>query len=219
MKVAVTMRVVASPTYTEQRDAISHDWIRLFDRFGIVPVLVPNVLARPEAFLREMDVKGLILTGGDDLGPLPSEGGGDRPVRDRTEDALLGSATATRLPVLGVCRGLQAVNAHFGGRVTRDVSAHGPHVAVRHAVRITDAPTASLGSWRGRTVETNSYHGQGVTTEDVAAPLRPFALAGSLVEGLYHRGLPIVAVQWHPERGDLGDLDRALLADWAALCG
>ena len=220
MIIAVSMRVVANNTYPELRDTISHDWVRVLDSLRVTPVLVPNVLLDPAAYLREIGAKGLILTGGDNLGPLPGEPTDQQAPtdRDRTETALLASTINLGLPVFGVCRGLQLVNVHFGGGVSRQLTGIGPHVASEHSVEIIAAPP--LGELRLEHIVTNSYHNQGVFLQSLASDLTAFAVAsGGLVEGLYHPELPVLAIQWHPERPNpASQLDLALLQSWLSLC-
>jgi putative glutamine amidotransferase len=220
MIIAVSMRVMVNSAYPEVRDAISHDWVRTLDALSVTPVFVPNVLRDPAAYLSTVDARGLILTGGDDLGPLPGEPGEQAAPneRDRTETALLTSALQSGLPVLGVCRGLQLINVHFGGALVRDLSPVGEHVNVLHTVEIV-ASTPS-GNQYPKQVVTNSYHSQGVRLSGLAPELKPFAVAsGDVVEGLCHPDLPVLAVQWHPERQNpASEFDRGLLKEWLGQC-
>src|SRR5688572_15983493 len=121
MKIAVSMRIVAAPTYHEPRDAISHDWVRMFELFSITPVFIPNVLSDPVAYMREVGAKGLILTGGEDIGSLLGKSLQDPSsnVRDRTETFLMDYAVRERVPVFGVCRGFQLINQYFEGMLER----------------------------------------------------------------------------------------------------
>lgn len=220
MIVAVSMRVVENSTYPEIRDAISHDWVRLLDTLPVTPVFVPNVLSNPAAYLRDIGAKGLILTGGGDLGPLPDEPNHKEltPDRDRTENELLTSAVDRGLPVLGVCRGLQVLNVHFGGGLVRDLSSTGQHVDIEHELEIVASPP--WGNLGAKHLITNSFHSQGVCLSNLAPELKAFAMAsGDVVEGLYHPDLPVLAVQWHPERPNpASKQDQALLQHWIAQC-
>ena len=220
MIIAVSMRVVSNDTYPETRDAISNDWVKLLDQLPVTPVFVPNALSDPAAYLQDIGAKGLILTGGDNLAPLPYEPGSNRveSSRDRTENTLLSSAIERRLPVLGVCRGLQMVNVHFGGGLVRDLSFTGQHVNSKHSVKIVSSPP--WGNWDVEQIVTNSYHNQGVLLSDLASELSAFAVAsGDVVEGLCHPDLPLVAIQWHPERENpAAEQDQALLQRWISQC-
>jgi gamma-glutamyl-gamma-aminobutyrate hydrolase PuuD len=201
MNILVSMRMVENATYSERRDAISHDWSDYLDKLGIVPLLVPN---RPEAAARYLDggARGLLLTGGDDMGPP-----GQPTQRDLTEEILLKEALARKLPVFGVCRGLQVINRHYGGAVSTVLPE--PHVG-DHAVTMADGTTRMV----------NSFHTQGVLQTQLAPVLQAFAQTGKgVIEALRHRDAPVMAVQWHPERpSPSADLDRELMREWLARC-
>ena len=146
MKVGLTMRVTHARDYHEPRDSISHDWISRLEEWGMVPALIPNLLSDPETFLDQSGVDLLVLTGGDDVGVTPE--------RDATEVRLLAHAANHDLPVLGVCRGLQLINRHFGGR---EIPVDG-HIAKPHHIAVEKA-------WHdlyGKTTRVNSFHTVGV---------------------------------------------------------
>jgi len=84
MIILVSMRTAENGTYPESRDAVSHDWILLFARYGLTPILVPNMLGDVSDYFK-LGASGLLLTGGDDLGP-----DGEPSPRDQTEARLLG---------------------------------------------------------------------------------------------------------------------------------
>jgi gamma-glutamyl-gamma-aminobutyrate hydrolase PuuD len=202
MIILVSMRTVEDLAYPETRDAISHDWSRLFASYGLTPILVPNALRDLGAFFK-LGASGLLLTGGDDLGP------DDEPsLRDRTETLLLQGAIGHGLPIFGACRGLHVINRYFGGELARKLLEN--HVG-EHSVKLDG----------GGTIRINSFHNQGVVVGGLAEELVPFASTESgVIEAVTHRTLPVTAVQWHPERPNpAADLDRKLLQQWFAQCG
>jgi len=74
-------------------------------------------------------MEGLLLSGGADIDPSrygqPMNGARDiQPERDELEIEALAAANARRLPVLGICRGLQALNAFSGGTLLQHVEGH-----------------------------------------------------------------------------------------------
>lgn len=214
MIVALTMRLAKASDYEEDRDALSHDWCRYLSHFDVTPVFVPNTLDDPAGYLTKIGVGALLLTGGDDLGPLEGEKQGPAPTaRDVTERHLLDASIMSGLPVLGICRGLQVINVFFGGRITRDIAAAtgGDHVASTHSVQMLEG---------GSEFEVNSYHNQGVCADDMAPVLEAVAMSDDgVVEALRHPELDIEAVMWHPERGNpASDLDEEIFGKWLGQC-
>lgn len=201
MRILVTTRIIENATYPETRDALAQDWNPFFDQYGIMPILVPNTLADPVQYF-ELEPAGLLLTGGDNRGAPEAP-----TARDSTEQLLVARAIEIGLPILGVCRGLQTINAHFGGRVERSLTE--PHVGP-HDITLKD----------GSTVRVNSFHNNGVIREGMASQLEIFAAtAAGVVEGLRHADLPITAIQWHPERPSHSpDLDRKIVENWLSQC-
>jgi putative glutamine amidotransferase len=201
MIILVSMRTCDNATYPERRDAISHDWGKLFAHYDLIPILVPNTLGDSSSYLN-FGASGLLLTGGDDLGP-----DSDPTLRDKTEVQLLNGAVARGLPVFGTCRGLHIINRYFGGQLARTL----PEMHVgEHDVRLNGE----------RVIRINSFHNRGVMSDGLASALIPFAATESgVVEAIRHRQLPITAVQWHPERPNpAAELDRELLQQWLTQC-
>lgn len=189
--IAVSQRVDIYPRRGERRDALDQSWARLLAACRLVALPMPNHAATARAMFEAMPVTGLLLTGGNDLARY----GGDAPERDETERLLLQQARARRLPVLGVCRGMQVIQDAFG---VLQVAVAG-HVAVRHRVDGTM-----------RDAEVNSFHAYGAT--GTVAELEVLARApDGVVEAVRHRDEPILGQMWHPEREspyDAADLAR-----------
>ena len=175
--VAVSQRVDIVPRRGERRDALDQSWTRLLAACGLVAVPVPNDPDVAAAMFAAIGSAGLLLTGGNDLARY----GGDAPERDETERLLLQLARERRLPVMGVCRGMQVIQDAFGVPLRRVEG----HVAVRH-------PVDGI-----RTV--NSFHGFGATTTVPALEVLAHAADG-VVEAIRHADEPIVGQMWHPER-------------------
>ena len=156
---------------------------------------------------------GVLLTGGHDVSPSlygqePFDGLETCPARDRMDATALRLALREDKPVLGICRGIQLMNAALGGTLWQDLPTQHPsdvnhHMAppydrVAHEVRIL--PGTPLHQLLGQDfLCVNSYHHQAV--RDVAPGLVPMAVStDGLVEAVYAPGQRFCwGVQWHPE--------------------
>lgn len=145
----------------------------------------------------------LVLAGGGDLSLRHARYIGDRrkvrvedEARDRMELALIARFAAERKPILGICRGAQTLAAAFGGILLADLGT-GTHGTGSHPAMT--APGSFLRAALGPRTTVNSFHHQAVF--DPGRGMRVTARAGDGVcEGFEHACLPILAVQWHPER-------------------
>jgi len=101
---------------------------------------------------------------------------------------------ASRVPILGVCLGHQAIGQHFGGKVVRGPEpVHGKPVRIKHDGK---------GLFRGieGDFEAGRYHSLIVERESLPDSLQITAESpDGLIMGLRHNELPIEGVQFHPE--------------------
>lgn len=188
---------------------------------GGIPMVIPPSSCGEEEVLDRID--GLILAGGADLNPElygeepHQETVGWRPDRDSGELAMLGSALQRDLPVLGICRGLQVMAVHSGGRLEQhlpDVIGHeghrpAPGIFGEHSVSLVEGSVAR--SVLGPEVGVKSYHHQGLADAGSLAAVG-HADDGTIeaVEMAGHRFA--LGVLWHPEAGDDLRLFEALLS-------
>src|SRR5207245_5197150 len=164
---------------------------------------------------------GLMISGGADLDPArygrPNEGSKSlEPGRDELEWQAWSAAGERKIPVLGICRGFQAINAFCGGTLVQHLDGHigaawGKGPAKEHPLRIVSGTRLARilfpTNVRGGVVRVNSYHHQGVRAADLAPGLLANAWAsspaGDLVEGFEATGAGsrfVMGVQCHPER-------------------
>jgi putative glutamine amidotransferase len=192
--VAVTQRVAVVPEYGERRDCLDQAWTRFIAACGLLPIPLPNVVDVALAMFGRAEVAGLVLTGGNDLAVL----GGDAPERDATEYALLDAAQSRRLPVIGVCRGMQIIQQRCAVPLRRVQG----HVMPRQTIDI-----------EGENIEVNSYHNFG--TSESRPPLETWARArDGIVKAIRHSEHPMTGVMWHPERiTPFAERDIALFRD------
>jgi putative glutamine amidotransferase len=203
---------------------------------GGLPVLLPPTRG-VAGVLGRLD--GLILSGGGDVDParygaVRSDATGPaNPARDEAELALARQALAARLPLLGICRGLQVINVALGGTLHQhlpDLVGHDGHSPVAcgygsHLVKI--ASGSRLAGVLGRPgpqdeIPVPTHHHQAVDrlgagliasawTADGVIEAIEFATAEPNGPGRDGSGFAL-AVQWHPEAGQDQRLFRALIA-------
>ncbi len=184
-RVGLSQRVEVVPGYGERRDCLDQNWARFVLEAGFLPVPLSNAVTEVGAYLSALGLAGVVLTGGNDVASV--EGARNpAPERDRFETALIAACRQFRLPVLGVCRGLQLLNLECGGRLDRVEG----HVATRHLV-----------SLEGRPMEVNSYHGLAIPADGLGSDLQPVARCeDGTVEAARHPTAGWWGVMWHPER-------------------
>ena len=108
--------------------------------------------------------------------------------------SILGAAADRRMPVLGVCLGLQAIGVLWGGRIV-----HAPHLMHGKISRISHDGTGVFAGIPSP-FEATRYHSLCVERSSLPASLRVTATsADGVIQGLAHRDLAIEGVQFHPE--------------------
>lgn len=185
-KVGITLRSSDARDYDEPRDALARDWYRFLTatKGQFQWLLLPNLGPDTLEYALSHGVDALLLTGGDDLGSYAE--------RDSTEQHLLAHASSAGWPVLGVCRGMQSLNAFLGGQLVAAGTEH--HACVHPLELVFPLPWAPS----AQPCQVNSFHRQGIAT--VADGLRPIAWHKGICEAFIHQTLPWVGVMWHPER-------------------
>jgi putative glutamine amidotransferase len=207
-----------------ERVTLNTTYVRALESAGLVPLAVPTMLSADRAGAALAAVRGLVLTGGEDVAPdrygaMPHPRLGEvDPVRDAAELALITAARARGLPILAICRGIQILNVALGGTLYQDLQSERPSSVPhsdetsRHAVR-GEAGSLLERTLGTRTASVNSRHHQAI--RDLAPGLKAVAWADDgVIEGAEPADTNaswIVAVQWHPE--DL--TERALFDGFA----
>lgn len=195
------------------RSYVNQDYVVSLEKAGAVPVLLP-VTADPELAMEQLaGLDGLIVSGGPDIDPQLY--GADVSVHcgyiNREADVytlrLIHAAYDADVPVLGICRGAQAVNVAFGGTLYQDLDTEKPgtfqHVqkAPRgnpiHEIEI-DHDGFLYPVFGGRT-RVNSFHHQAVrrTAEGFRITARARDGVAECIEKT--DGGFVCGVQFHPE--------------------
>ena len=192
MKLLITQRESVD-AYGSAIDTLEAAYVSYFEELGIQITPVSNFLSDPEKTFSGESFDGLVLTGGGSLPPIyyrAPHADKLQPNRDRTEKALTVLCQKQGKPVLGICRGMQYLNALYGGKISCLNTLKTPRpVRIDHPVEMF-----------GREWLVNQYHNDGIYLSDLASDLMPIAVdkENGVVEAFAARG--ILAFQWHPER-------------------
>ncbi|MDE2998188.1 MAG: gamma-glutamyl-gamma-aminobutyrate hydrolase family protein [Gemmatimonadota bacterium] len=196
------------------RQAVGCAYVSAVERAGGCPVILPMV-ERREVLAPVLDlIDGLIITGGPGvtdrlIGVLPDDLPPVDPIRARTDSWIYHDARKRNLPMLGICYGMQFINARFDGAIYADIQVQlrkGPHspkrserLPVRHRVRTL--PDTWLARLTGRSyefLEVNSSHIQAI--EGPGSGLRVNAVSDDgVIEGIETEDGRIIGLQFHPE--------------------
>jgi putative glutamine amidotransferase len=192
MIVAITQRIDRIDARNELRDSLDQRMVQWLSHAGVLSVPVPNVLVsvnnpskvseQPalQIWLETVQPNALVLSGGNDIGEYLQ--------RDVTERYLLTWAQAKKIPVLGICRGLQMMAVWAGVSLIK-VEAH---AGVRHALKAV----TKNDEWP---THVNSFHNWGLESCPEGFDVMAQAEDGS-IEAMRHSVLPWEGWMWHPER-------------------
>ena len=201
---------------------------------GGTPVIFPLTEDREELEQLCSLCNGFLITGGQDVDPaiyretpIPQMGE-ICTVLDQMERQVLEYVIKEDKAVLGICRGIQYLNAMLGGSLYQDLNIQHPsktehhmeppYDRVIHQVQITEGtPLHRL--LQLTELGVNSYHHQAVKT--IAPSLTVMAESeDGLVEAVYMPKKNYVwAVQWHPELSYQTDkYSRKIFESFVAAC-
>lgn len=167
---------------------------------------------RSPADIRRIPAAGILLQGGPDIQPSLYEqelrhARGMVPERDSLEFQLLQRAHDTGMAVLGVCRGMQMLNAFYGGDLYQDLFLDGAtnlsHWGTPHQLR----SLSSLGKGKHWV---NSWHHQAV--QKIAPGFQVTALSSDDIVEMIDDSHLRLGVQWHPE-ADRGSLSEEIFLE------
>ena len=149
---------------------------------------------------------GLLLPGGGDIAPVlyHRKNRGSREIcitEDIIQLLLCHRFMEQKKPILGICKGMQLINVALGGSLIQDLPTRSLHAYEDkdHYHSTKTLPQSQLHSLYGSSCFTNSAHHQAINKLGKNLIATQYADDG-VVEAIEHTTLPILGVQWHPER-------------------
>lgn len=204
------------------KEADTLNYVRYVQSVGAMPLVTlnPQTAAACDA---------LLLPGGGDITPafFGETNHGSRNIDTELDILQLQSldlAVRARQPVLGICKGFQIINVKFGGTLIQDLDSDRTALHGYDGGDKYHPSTIPRDSWlRGLYGESpliNSAHHQALNRLGDGLDVSQRCPLDDCIEALCHRTLPILGVQWHPERMDekrSGASGGKVLAYFAAL--
>ncbi|MFH1996689.1 MAG: gamma-glutamyl-gamma-aminobutyrate hydrolase family protein [Candidatus Omnitrophota bacterium] len=226
--IGLTCEVVKlKPYFTQYELMCDYRYIRSVLRAGGVPLLIPNSPYRG-LVSRVLDlVDGIIITGGADV--HPSFYGEQRTKTVRSvyrgrfyfERLLYNMARKRKIPVLGICYGMQLINVIHGGSLYQDIASevkrarsHRSKKFPMHPVKVM--PGTVCGKIFGKkSLRVHSEHHQAIKRKGRSLDIGAVSNDG-IIEAI-EKGRGVFAVQWHPERQAKDLIQRKLFRYFVGL--
>lgn len=195
------------------RSYVNNDYVESLEQAGCIPVLLPVISNLNDVKEQMEGLDGIVLSGGYDIDPAlygehPMQGQGFTMNEvDRFYLAVIHAADEKKIPVLGICKGIQAINVAYKGTLYQDLKTQkasagqhmqqAPRYSAFHQVETEEG--SFLRGVLGEKEMVNSFHHQSI--KDTAPGFRVTARAlDGVVEGIEkEEGTFMAGVQWHPE--------------------
>ncbi len=195
-----------------ERAYLDHTYFDVFEGYNVLcrPILPVSSDKSLDGYLE--NISGIVFTGGMDLDtrqwdmPLHAKAELVHARRQEFDLRLLATVIKKKIPILGICLGMQIINMAFGGEICQhipDINGSVNHgyegEKTRHMVSLH--PESKLRNWLdSETVETASAHHQGIIKAGNGL-LAAAETEDGIIEAVEMPGHPfLMAVQWHPEK-------------------
>jgi putative glutamine amidotransferase len=209
------MKIALSVSEKEKAKGPESPYFKALVAAGARPDEIQMVMAPGNGLPSTGDFDGILLAGGEDVDPelygerIKYDNVKANRARDDFEMALLGDGIKSRLPILGICRGIQTINVRFGGTLYQDLKSDttleldhkqlGSRSATTHSVTVTE-PDSLLHGFITGMCRVNSLHHQAIKRLGHGLKVTAHSEDGLDEAVEMAEDYPFfLAVQWHPE--------------------
>lgn len=194
--IAVTPRLLTEGTVEKQ--FVNCNYVNSLQKYDCNVIMLTTNNKNIEEVLSLCD--GFLITGGSDLDPKyygeANEGKSEEVSKDLDDldRIVIEYAVKHKVPTLGICRGHQSINVFLGGSLFQHIDYH---TSIKDGHEVLTTPNRMLNF--DKTIITNSYHHQAVNK--IAPNMIEIAKhVDGTNEAIIHETLPIIGIQWHPEK-------------------
>jgi len=181
--IGVTQRLCVSK-HGELRTQLDIRLIKFIAECEYHPIIIPYLEYKEKSILKKkiinwiknINLSGIVFSGGDDIGKYK--------LRDDTEEVLLSYAIKKKIPIFGICRGMQLIGKYFNVKLIKVNN----HVKLEHYIFSEK-----------KKIKVNSYHNYSLIKCPKGFKIEYQSLDGN-IESIESKQKKIYACMWHPER-------------------
>ena len=182
--ILVNPKVLINKKRKEVNDVIDHALINWLIKNSYNPIVISNKILmiskkKLSIFLKSLRVKGIVLSGGND--------GDHRNPRYESQVFLINYAQKNKIPILGICQGMQMLGFKFGSKLIKIKN----HVKTKH--RLINLSKEKFPK------KCNSYHNYSLKNCPKNFYITTKAPDGN-IESIKHKNFNWEGWMWHPER-------------------
>lgn len=174
--------------YKTHIDFLDHYWLKYFENKDYDFELIPNSFKLAKKKIN--DIKNcdlIVLPGGNDLFKK------DKITRTRlnVEKELINFSLKKKIPLIGICRGMQLLNYFFGGKINKVKN----HMGKKSKIFFKEK------FFSKNVLMVKCYHNYGIKNKFKSKKFKTIAIDkdGNL-EMFIHENKKILGIMWHPER-------------------